>query len=201
MYVKERWQLHVMHTNTARTHTHWVWFIIENGFNLIYLNCISNHKMHHWFTFANRLATFVFILVWNMNSVISGRTFTVFNFPKQNWTHPFHLPIELSLWSIGGNIGAYRLEHPYKQTETSIRSTRTRQSQQFNECNCFSLVFCFSLSINFRMSRKSNRSVISSDDLAKQIIDLGQTKRFTQLQQLIAKCDLKLVCIVTFCCY
>lgn len=43
------------------------------------------------------------------------------------------------------------------------------------------------------MSRKSNRNVINSDDLAKQIIDLGQTKKFPQLQQLIAKCDIKLV--------
>lgn len=46
------------------------------------------------------------------------------------------------------------------------------------------------------MSRKSNRNVINSDDLAKQIIDLGQTKAFTELQQLIAKCDIKLVCTV-----
>lgn len=44
------------------------------------------------------------------------------------------------------------------------------------------------------MSRKSNRNAVNSDDLAKQIIDLGQTKQFTQLQKVIAKCELKLVC-------
>lgn len=48
------------------------------------------------------------------------------------------------------------------------------------------------------MSRKSNRNVINTDDLAKQIIDFGQTKQFLQLQQLIAKCDIKLVCTVIF---
>lgn len=45
------------------------------------------------------------------------------------------------------------------------------------------------------MSRKSDKNVMNSDDLAKKIIDLGQNKAFIELQQLIAKCDTKLVCI------
>lgn len=43
------------------------------------------------------------------------------------------------------------------------------------------------------MSRKSDRNVITSDDLAKQIIELGQGKKFCELQELIARCDVKLV--------
>lgn len=43
------------------------------------------------------------------------------------------------------------------------------------------------------MSRRSDRHVISSDDLAKQIIELGQAKKFGELQELIGRCDVKLV--------
>ncbi|XP_031616603.1 Fanconi anemia group I protein [Contarinia nasturtii] len=43
------------------------------------------------------------------------------------------------------------------------------------------------------MSRKSDRSVMSSDNLTKQIIELGQNKEFSQLQELLAKCDTKLL--------
>lgn len=43
------------------------------------------------------------------------------------------------------------------------------------------------------MSRRSEKGGITPDDLAKQIIDLGQNKDFTKLQQLIMKCDPKLV--------
>lgn len=43
------------------------------------------------------------------------------------------------------------------------------------------------------MSRKSDRNVMSSDNLAKQIIELGQNKEFGKLQELIAKCETKLV--------
>lgn len=49
------------------------------------------------------------------------------------------------------------------------------------------------------MSRKSDKNSMNSDDLAKKIIDLGQNKDFTELQQLIAKCDTKLVCIKFIC--
>lgn len=44
------------------------------------------------------------------------------------------------------------------------------------------------------MSRRSEKNQINADNLAKQIIELGQNKEFGQLQQLIAKCDTKLVC-------
>lgn len=46
------------------------------------------------------------------------------------------------------------------------------------------------------MSRRSDKNVISSDNLTKQIIEHGQKKEFNELQELIAKCDPKLVCIL-----
>lgn len=46
------------------------------------------------------------------------------------------------------------------------------------------------------MSRKSDRNANNSDDLARKIIDLGQNKQFSELQALIAKCDIQLVCIM-----
>lgn len=48
------------------------------------------------------------------------------------------------------------------------------------------------------MSRRSEKNLANADNLAKQIIELGQNKEFAQLQQLIGKCDTKLVCYRNF---
>lgn len=50
-----------------------------------------------------------------------------------------------------------------------------------------------SLELNIVMA--SSKKAMSSDNLAKQIMMCGQNKKYTELQELIAKCDVKLVCL------